>query len=110
MYTDNKAPTTAKPWVDPKALKPGEVTPQSNQELAVGTGARPYNVGVEEAVGEGYMASNRKMSNQLKMGPNTKGTNVLKDPIAKQTRYTLAAVSNPEAQDLSGVRTAPKAK
>lgn len=83
----------------------------SNQEQSTGTGVRTVSIDTSGSSAIGYTSTQRKLSNQLQMGPNGKGTATLKDPLNSYASKVYPAVANPSARqpDSEGGQYANKA-
>lgn len=106
-YDSNKAALSTEPDTsEGPSDKPSLGPLQSNQERATGDGARTVAVTTSDVDGVGYTSTQRKLGNQVMVGPNTKGTGTLKDPLNSYASTFYPAASNPSGQDLAGNRKA----
>lgn len=97
-YDSNKAAKETRPPVEGPSEKPSLGPMQSNQERGTGDGVRTVAVPTSGTHAWGYTNTQRELSNQVKIGPNGKGSTTLKDPLNTYASKTMPAVSNPSKQ------------
>lgn len=98
-YADKKAPKrdSLSDMTNPKSDLNSDVKLRGNaskQEQSTGRGAKREAVTSKNAERTGYTGADRVVGNLAKIGPNTKGTDTLKDPLNAYRSKTMPAVEN----------------